>query len=271
MTGIVAVPGIVSPRDASLIKAIVEGIMPEIGALVREATTPLLARIDALEKRELLLPEKGDPGDPGPPGEPGPAAEVDMVAVRALIDEAVAALPPAEKGDPGDPGLDVDMAEVATRIEHAVKSAVAALPAPKDGEQGKDGAGLANALKDAEGNLVLVLTDGRTKSLGKIDGKPGKDGVDGITPEFMDAEFVGRTLRLTFGDGERAKTVEFQMATPEYRGVFKESEVYEPGDMVTWAGSCWHCDEAKGLKPGAPDSGWTLAVKAGRAGKDVGK
>src|SRR5690606_20383513 len=106
---------------------------------VREATAPLLARIDALEKRELVLPEKGDPG--------------------------------------------VDMAEVEKRIETAVKSAVDALPAPKDGEPGNDGVGLADALKDAEGNLVLVMTDGRTKCLGKIDGndgEPGKDGADGL-------------------------------------------------------------------------------------------
>ena len=196
----------------------IDAIADVVAGAVREATAPLLARIDALEKRELVLPEKGDPGEQGAPG---------------------------EKGEPGENG--------------------------RNGADGKDGVGLADALIDKDGQLVLTMTDGRTKSLGLVigkDGAPGKDGQDGITPEFMDAEFVGRTLRLSFGDGERSKTVEFQMATPEYRGVFKESEAYEPGDMVTWAGSCWHCDEPKGLKPGAPDSGWTLAVKAGRPGKD---
>jgi hypothetical protein len=187
-----------------------------IADAVKEATTPLLQRIAALEQRELLLPEKGDPGEPG------------------------------ERGSDGQNG--------------------------RDGIDGKDGIGLADVLKDADGNLVVVMTDGRTKSLGPIDGKdgePGKDGLDGITPEFMDADFEGRTLRLSFGDGEQTKSVEFQMATPEYLGVFKEGETYERGDMVTWAGSTWHCDEPKGLKPGAPESGWTLAVKAGRAGKDA--
>lgn len=189
-----------------------------VAGAVREATAPLIARIDALERRELLLPEKGDPG---------------------------------EKGEPGADG--------------------------RDGADGKDGVGLADALIDKDGHLVLTMTDGRTKSLCCVVGKdgqagaPGQDGQDGITPEFMDAEFIGRTLRLTFGEGDRAKAVEFQMATPEYIGVFKEGETYERGDMVTWAGSCWHCDEPKGLKPGAPDSGWTLAVKAGRAGKDLTK
>jgi hypothetical protein len=237
-----------------------DAIADVVAGAVREATAPLLARIDALEKRELVLPEKGEPGERGADGEQGPAGEVDMDAVKALIDAAVAALPPAERGEKGEPGVD------------GPAGSNGADGAPGEpGRDGRDGVGLADVMRDCDGNLVVVMTDGRTKSLGKIDGAPGRDGQDGITPEFMDAEFVGRTLRLSFGDGERTKTIEFQMATPEYRGVFKEAETYEPGDMVTWAGSCWHCDEAKGLKPGAPDSGWTLAVKAGRAGKDAGK
>lgn len=246
----------------------IDDIAEVVADAVREATTPLLARIDALEKRELVLPEKGDPGEPG---EPGPAGEVDMDAVKVLIDQAVSALPPAEKGEPGEHGADgqdFDMAEVAERIEKAVESAVSALPAPKDGERGADGIGLADALKDADGNLVLVMTDGRTKSLGRIDGKDGEPGKDGITPTFIDAEFEGRTLRLKF-DGDRV--CEFKMALPEYVGVFKDGETYETGDMVSWAGSTWHCDEPKGLKPGVPESGWTLAVKKGRDGKDAGK
>jgi integrin beta 3 len=235
--------------------AIVRDYMAAEVEPLRAENKALVERVEALETRELVLPEKGEPGEPGQPGAPG---EVDMAAVKALIEEVVAALPPADKGEPGDPG------------QPGEKGEPGADGAP--GADGKDGVGLADALIDKDGHLVLTMTDGRTKSLccviGK-DGEPGKDGLDGVTPEFMDAEFVGRTLRLTFGEGERVKTVEFQMATPEYRGVFRESETYEPGDMVTWAGSTWHCDEAKGLKPGAPDSGWTLAVKAGRPGKDV--
>jgi|SRR5690606_15776033 len=167
----------------------------------------------------------------------------------------------------------LELNDIADVVADAVREATAPLLARIDAlekRDARDGIGLADALIDNGGNLVLTMTDGRTKSLGPVhgrDGENGRDGADGITPEFMDAEFVGRTLRLSFGDGERTKTVEFQMATPEYRGVFREAEIYEPGDMVTWAGSCWHCDEPKGLKPGSPDSGWTLAVKAGRPGK----
>jgi hypothetical protein len=40
----------------------IEDVAEVIAGAVREATAPLLARIDALERRELLLPEKGEPG-----------------------------------------------------------------------------------------------------------------------------------------------------------------------------------------------------------------
>lgn len=199
-----------------------DDIADVIADAVREATAPLLARLDAMEKRELVPPEKGEPG------------------------------------------RDVDMDEVATLIERAVGTAVGALPKPKDGEPGKDGVGLADAMKDAEGNLVLIMTDGHTKSLGKVDGEPGRDGVDGITPTFLDAEFVGRSLQLTFDGG---KTCGFRMATPEYCGVFKEGHPYEVGDMVTWAGSLWHCNKDTISKPDSED--WTLAVKRGRDGKSA--
>lgn len=162
---------------------------------VDSATAPLLARIDALEQRELLLPEKG--------------------------------------------------------------------------ESGADGVGLADAIKDADGNLVLVMTDGRTKSLGRVDGNPGRDG---LGFDDLNVEQVGeRTVRFLLKRNDEAAEFDVTFPVPIYRGVFKDGETYGPGDLTTWAGSLWHCNEAKGEKPGAPDSGWQLAAKAGRPGKDAGK
>jgi integrin beta 3 len=237
-----------------------DDIAEVVATAVREATTPLIARIDALEKRELVLPEKGEPGEPGPQGEPGPAGEVDMERVKALIDEAVAALPPAEKGEPGEPG------------EPGEKGADG-----RDGADGMDGAGLADALIDKDGHLVLTMTDGRTKSLGVVMGQDGRDGMDGAPGETFtldDFDIVPldeRTIKMGFTKGDVMHSFELAFPVPVYRGVFRDTETYERGDMTTWAGSLWHCDEPKGLKPGVADSGWTLAVKAGRAGKDAGK
>src|SRR5690606_22630414 len=96
-----------------------------IADAVKEATAPLLARIDALEQREAPAPEKGEPGPEGPQG------------------------PVGEKG--------------------------------ADGKDGKDGVGLADALIDADGRLVLTMTDGTTKALGVVKGADGRDGEPGKT------------------------------------------------------------------------------------------
>lgn len=72
-------------------------------------------------------------------------------------------------------------------IEVAV-AAVESMPTPKDGARGEkgdigaDGRGIADAVIDNAGNLVLTFTDGATKSLGRVvgrDGAPGEKGADG--------------------------------------------------------------------------------------------
>jgi hypothetical protein len=73
-------------------------------------------------------------------------------------------------------------------------------------------------------------------------GPPGKDGADGHPGK----------------DG-----------TPGLRfaGVYVEGTSYEHGDLVTWAGSSWHCNDATTSKPGEGSKAWTLMVKRGRDGK----
>jgi hypothetical protein len=71
-------------------------------------------------------------------------------------------------------------------------------------------------------------------------GPPGKDGANG----------KDGTAGLTF------------------QGVFQEGKSYDFGDLVTWGGSSWHCNEATTSKPGDGSKAWTLMVKRGRDGKD---
>ena len=68
-------------------------------------------------------------------------------------------------------------------------------------------------------------------------GQPGKDGADG-------------TAGLSF------------------EGVYQDGKSYDLGNLVTWAGSSWHCNEATTTKPGDGSRAWTLMVKRGRDGKD---
>jgi hypothetical protein len=61
-----------------------------------------------------------------------------------------------------------------------------------------------------------------------------------------------------------------QDGTPglQYLGVHVDGKQYERGDLVTWAGSAWHCNEGTTTKPGEGSKAWTLMVKRGRDGKD---
>jgi hypothetical protein len=54
-----------------------------------------------------------------------------------------------------------------------------------------------------------------------------------------------------------------------YEGVYQDGKTYERGQLVTWAGSSWHCNEITTSKPGDGSPAWTLMVKRGRDGKDA--
>jgi hypothetical protein len=176
--------------------------------------------------------------------------------------EAIEARPASEKGDPGE---SADPAAVNELVCAEVAKAVAALPAAKDG---KDAAGIVEALKDS-GELVLTLQDGRLIRTGIRDGKKGKDGRDGFGFEEMDACVLDddRTIEFSFRRGDDEKAFTFKWPTMIYRGVWVEGTTYQPGDVVTWGGSAHVAEIETSAKPETKDCGWRLAVKRGRDGK----
>jgi len=184
--------------------------------------------------------------------------------------------------------VDRGFAIVEERLAALEKRAPEPGPAGATGERGlpgADGVGVADALVDRDGALVVTLSDGRTKSLGIIvgkdgndgkngldgaDGAPGQDGLDGLG--FDDLDLIhdgakGFTFRWSLGD--RVVERSFTVPVVTYRGTFKAGDNYTPGDLVTWGGSMWHCDEPSSDKPDAiGQKSWTLAVKRGQNGKD---
>lgn len=268
-------------------KAIAQSTALIVKEHVAAATKPLLERIEQLEKR------------------PAPASLTSDV-VMLMIDEKIAAIPPAE------PGRDADLEQVASMVAEAVERAVEALPKPQDGKSveiaelepligelvakavaaippaqpGKDGVGISDSLIGRDGGLVLTLTDGRTLNPGTVVGKdvdPAqiaamvKEAVDAI-PRPRDGFSLddfdiapmpdGRTIEMSFTAADGTKhTYELQFPVAIYRGVYRDSEQYQHGDTVTWGGSLWHCERATTEKPGTAD--WVLAVKKGRDGKDA--
>lgn len=250
-----------------------------VKGFVEREVAPLKAENRALEQRIAELearpaPEKGEKGDDGVSPEPEAVAAALLPIAEEMIGtavaNAVAELPPpkqGEPGEPGEPGKDVDPALVTEMVAVEVAKAVAALPPPKDGQAGKDAAGIVEALKDS-GELVLTLQDGRLIRTGIRDGEKGQDGRDGFQLEDFDAQVRedDRTIEFKFVGGEYEHSVTMKWPTALYRGVFKEGQEYERGDMVTWGGSLWHCDAPTTDKPGTES--WTLAAKKGRDGKD---
>lgn len=133
--------------------------------------------------------------------------------------------------------------------------------------------GFADAMIDKDGQLVLVGHAGETKQLGLVvgkDGEPGKHGESLTIDDFTVARTGDRTIEIEFTKGDMAHSFELAFPFPIYRGVHEAGKEYEPGDMVTWAGSQWHCDAKTTSKPGEGDD-WTLAVKRGRDGKGAAK
>ncbi len=245
---------------------------------VSAAVEPLLARIAALEARELVLPEKGEPGAPGRDGVDGKG--VDAEAVRAMIDEmaqqavgeqlpaavkaAIDALPRPEKGERGEPGQSIT---------------------GEPGRDGKDGVGLAGMMIDRVGEAVATLTDGTIVKLGPvvgrdgIDGEPGAPGLDGRDgQDLTDIQVTqdGPLVEFAFQIGETRSIYEIELpagpagedgrdAYPgEARGLYDPAATYRAMDVVSHNGSEWR---AKQDAPGElPGPGWMLSACKGKRG-----
>lgn len=95
------------------IQAVIQGILPEIKAIIIAANKPLVERIRQIEARE---PVRGEPGRDG--------KSITLEEVRPLVSEAVAALP-----RPLD-GKSVSLEDVRPVLQGMVD----AIPRPQDGK-----------------------------------------------------------------------------------------------------------------------------------------
>ncbi len=266
---------------------------------VAAATKPLLDRIAALEARQPEKGERGEAGGQGPAGKdgadgtagekgadgkdaPAPTAETVLAALQinpAPILDAVKAWleanPPAAGpvGPPGPAGPTGPQGE-------SIKGDPGA-----DGKDGKDGVGMAGAILDRAGSLVITMSNGEARELGVVvgkdgapgangkDGEPGRDGkdgadgadgADGVGFDDMKCEIRDAGVFLVWEKGETVK--EARLPVPLYQGVFKEGQNYQTGHSVTWGGSTWIAQRDTADKPETTDA-WRLSTKRGRDGK----
>ncbi|HZH10552.1 MAG TPA: hypothetical protein VEZ24_09285 [Microvirga sp.] len=255
----------------------------ELAEIVKGQLAPILNRMEALEKRfdALPTPRDGKDADLGEVRQiiaeevSGLRTAIETIELPALPDipaivseevqKAVAAIPAPQDGK------SVTAEDVAPLIASEVEKRIKELPVPKDGEPGKDGVGLAGAIIDRAGELVVTLTNGETRNLGPVvgrDGAPGKDGADGFGFDDLEATYDGeKTVTLKFAQGDRVKEFPFTLPVVIDRGIFSEGKNYAAGDGVTWGGSFWIAQKDTATKPGEGGD-WRLAVKKGRDGRD---
>jgi hypothetical protein len=247
--------------------AVAQMRQPEDGKSVTvDDVRPMLTDMVTAAVAAIELPKPKD----GVDGLPGKDAEVDL---DALALKAAELIEKPKDGMPGLPGKDAEPVD----LEAVAQKAAEFIRVPKDGA---DGVGVKALLTDADGQLVVTLTNGEIQRAGRVvgrdgtDGKPGekgKDGADGLGFEDMD-EFLdedGRTVVRRYSKGDTVKEFRHKFQVPLEMGVWKDGHEYEKGDGVTFGGSFWFAQ--KHAPQGRPDSGnkdWRLGVKKGRDGKD---
>lgn len=261
----------------------------EIGALIREAIAPVTREVEELRERR---PEKGDPGQDAKPVDVDALADLvvakllDSPRLLTLVDVATAdAVSKHFQANPVRDGRDVELAVVADMV----KEAVAALPAPQDGrdadpvteeqlaaqvakhltlhppQAGADGVGLAGAMIDRAGELVVTTTKGETIRLGKVVGEDGRHGLSFETAAGQyDSE---RGYVITLGAGERS--TELVLPYMVHRGFWREGLGTKAGQSITHDGALWIAKRDNASKPCLEnEQDWALAARKGRDGKD---
>lgn len=278
------------------LEAQAEFLAPVIAAAVAKAVAPLnleLAELhkcladrpmpvepepvdlDALAKAAaalVVLPEVKDGKD---------AAEVDLEALA----KAAAALIVLPEVKDGKDAAEVDLAAVAALVEipapekidldAIARSAAALIPAPevKEPEHGRDALELEvlptiDESKQYPRGTYAAHRGGLWKSYERTHGMRGweciVEGIDGVTVTQDSVREFSVTLNKSSG---AAAVQKFTMPAMVYKGVWRPCEA-EPGDMFTFGGSLWHCDEATSEKPGESKA-FTLAAKRGKDGNDA--
>lgn len=236
-------------------------VLEAVKAHTARAIASILPRISAAEASVRELAERSAaPAVAGPPGERGETGPAGVAGAQGSQGER------GEKGDIGPVGADG-----------------AAGKDGRDGVDGKDGAPGRDALQL---EILPAIDEAKSYPRGTyarhvgglwraFEGTVGMKGwecvVDGVAgfrfkPDEEDSRVLSVSLALSSGKSEE---IVIRLPTTRYRGVYRDGEGYDLGDMATWGGSVWHCNGTTREQPGSSPA-WTLAVKRGRDGKDGG-
>lgn len=220
----------------------------------------------------LPAPKDGEAGPQGVPGEKGAdgkdAEPIDLAdvaaeilstdALKTLVELHVAdAVQKYFEANPIQHGKDGAVGPQGERGQDGAKG--------DKGDKGEDGIGLAGAVVNRSGELVITTTKGEALTLGPVvgrDGAPGRDGADLSSPTF---EWEGRTCRVKAQNGEVMSSYTFPI--PLDAGYWRDGMKCQPGDIVTQDGSAWICLKETADRPSYQNkTEWRMFARKGRDG-----
>lgn len=218
-----------------------KSILRACGRFIRKALDPIEKRITDMETKALEVPLDGIVKELLSADELKTLVDLHVAEAVAKHFEANP-IQHGQKGDPGDKG--------------------------EPGANGADGVGLAGAVIDREGELVVTKTNGEAIKLGRVigmDGQKGADGKDGA--DFADVEFDYDGERGLIIRGKGGEIVK-RLPIPIDRGYYREGMSCEKGDVVTESGSAWIAIADTSAKPGHDQKdAWRMLARKGRDGE----
>lgn len=262
-----------------------------MAAIVRDAQAPLLERIKALEARQPERGEKGEPGANGVDGKDGEKGidgkdgadgkdgrdgrDADPIEIKDVVAEILSGseLPtlvalhvaeavqkhfeanPVQHGKDGRDGRDGKDGERGSVGERGEK-----------GDPGADGIGLAGAMIDRDGCLIVTTTKGAPINLGRVVGQDGERGKDGADFTNVSIDYDGeRSIIIRGNGGEIVK----RLPIPMDKGYWRDGMYAEKGDIVTHTGNAWIALRDTKEKPSlsVPED-WRLFARKGKDGTD---
>jgi hypothetical protein len=140
------------------------------------------------------------------------------------------------------------------------------------GEKGADGLGLAGAMIDRDGSLLITLTNGEVKSLGKVvgkDGQDGNDGKDGLSLESFDMQYLPESHEITVKAVCQGRSKELRYPAGGIRpaGYWREGTKAKAGEAWVHGGSTFYAIKDNESKPSTNDEAWIIGARAGRDGE----
>ena len=152
-----------------------------------------------------------------------------------------------------------------SKVEMIIDSKIKSIPVPKDG---KDGIGMAGAMIDRDGNLMITTTSGETKNLGLVVGSNGKDGDDGVSFESFDIEYLEDTHEVRIKATAAGKSKEIRYDAGGIRvgktGYWRDGVSAKACEVYSCDGNAYVAKKNTKSKPTPTSEDWVLIARKGR-------